>query len=168
MTTFIRKPYNFVYEPYEGLRKCQCCFSVSFNSKCKLDHYYCLMIWSTLFFRFLKKFISAPATNHLQLNMSYGYQPPEAKLEIIPDNINISGNRYDSMINKPANEYRQLRRKLVINENAEGEEFVTQIYQLVFDLAQGNSSFLKIRTAFLGKRNKVPQSVRVSTSVRSS
>ena len=100
--------------------------------------------------------------------MSYGYQPPEAKLEIIPDNINISGNRYDSMINKPANEYRQLRRKLVINENAEGEEFVTQIYQLVFDLAQGNSSFLKIRTAFLGKRNKVPQSVRVSTSVRSS
>nr|CAH0102136.1 unnamed protein product [Daphnia galeata] len=106
--------------------------------------------------------ISAPAINNVKPEVSSGYPQPEAELAILPDSINIPGNRYDSSVNQPAvnldGYLQQLGRLPVIAEDVEGEDYVAQIDQLTLDLAQANSSLLKMQTASLGKGNKATQS----------
>jgi hypothetical protein len=119
-------------------------------------------IWSILFTHFPKMLISAPAINNLKPDVSSGYPQPEAELAIVPYSINIPGNRYNSSANQPAvklDGYLQLGRLSVVTEDVEGEEYVAQIDQLTLDLAQANSSLLKMQTAYsLGKGNKATQS----------
>ena len=119
------------------------------------------IIWSILITQFPKELISTPAINDLKPDVSSGYPQPEAELAIVPD-IKIPGNRYDSSVNKPAVKLdgylQQLGRLRVITEDVEGEDYVAQIDQLTLDLAQANSSLLKMQTASLGKGNKATQS----------
>ena len=120
-----------------------------------------IIIWSILITQFPKMLISAPAINDLKPDVSSGYPQPEAELAIVPD-IKIPGNRYDSSVNKPAVKLdgylQQLGKLPVITEDVEGEDYVAQIDQLTLDLAQANSSLLKMQTASLGKGNKATQS----------
>ena len=118
------------------------------------------IIWSILITQFPKMLISVSAINDLKPDVSSGYPQPEAELAIVPD-IKIPGNRYDSSVNKPAvklDGYRKLGRLSVVTEDVEGEDYVAQIDQLTLDLAQANSSLLKMQTASLGKGNKATQS----------
>ena len=119
------------------------------------------IIWSILITQFPKELISTPAINDLKPDVSSGYPQPEAELAIVPD-IKIPGNRYDSSVNKPAVKLdgylQQLGKLPVITEDVEGEDYVAQIDQLTLDLAQANSSLLKMQTASLGKGNKATQS----------